>query len=198
MGELRLMSRTAGVMVICDSLGDQFEPYTSWLDGLGVRCAFTGDVPSAVRRDRPPLVVLPVFTEVNARRLHELTDEHPGVAVLGVVRDLTGHQTHRAIHHGATWVLNMLLPTQCYKDVLLTLAGTYLTRGPTSAPTSEDEDEELIRLLCGTATVAEISKHFYCSERSMYRRLRSLYSRLGVRGRNQLRAHVARSRQDVT
>ncbi|MFF9650037.1 hypothetical protein [Streptomyces sp. NPDC014622] len=48
-------------------------------------------------------------------------------------------------------------------------------------------DAELLRLLCTPITVAEIARrHYYCSERSMYRRIRRLYDDLGVGGRAEL------------
>ncbi|MFF2964368.1 DNA-binding response regulator [Streptomyces sp. NPDC057963] len=48
-------------------------------------------------------------------------------------------------------------------------------------------DAELMRLLCTSITVSEIARrYYYCSERSMYRRIRRLYDDLGVGGRAEL------------
>jgi hypothetical protein len=52
-------------------------------------------------------------------------------------------------------------------------------------------DAELLRMLCSPATVSEIAKRQYCSERSMYRRIRKLYNAFGVSGRSELHAKVA-------
>ncbi|MFB7912969.1 hypothetical protein [Streptomyces sp. NPDC056061] len=56
---------------------------------------------------------------------------------------------------------------------------------PQSTVSSYDAD--LFRLLRTPITVAEIARrHYYCSERSMYRRIRRLYDDLGVTGRAEL------------
>ncbi|MFF2330189.1 MULTISPECIES: helix-turn-helix transcriptional regulator [unclassified Streptomyces] len=48
-------------------------------------------------------------------------------------------------------------------------------------------DAELMRLLCTSITVSEIARrYYYCSERSMYRRIRRLYDDVGVGGRAEL------------
>ncbi|MFJ9418990.1 hypothetical protein ACIRPT_33250 [Streptomyces sp. NPDC101227] len=49
-----------------------------------------------------------------------------------------------------------------------------------------DCDRELLHSLCTSATVSEIARRHYCSERSMYRRIRRLYDDLGVAGRSEL------------
>lgn len=49
-----------------------------------------------------------------------------------------------------------------------------------------DCDRELLHSLCTSATVSEIARRHYCSERSMYRRIRRLYDDLGVGGRSEL------------
>ncbi|MFF9345845.1 hypothetical protein [Streptomyces sp. NPDC014734] len=59
--------------------------------------------------------------------------------------------------------------------------------GERPQPTTPSYDTELLRLLCTPITVAEIARrHYYCSERSMYRRIRRLYDDLGVAGRAEL------------
>ncbi|MFF6913775.1 DNA-binding response regulator [Streptomyces sp. NPDC012466] len=52
-------------------------------------------------------------------------------------------------------------------------------------------DAELLRMLCSPATVSEIARRNYCSERSMYRRIRRLYDTFGVSGRSELHARAA-------
>ncbi len=49
-----------------------------------------------------------------------------------------------------------------------------------------EPNRELIRLLCTPMTVLEIARRSYCSERSMYRRIRRLYDTVGVRNRFEL------------
>jgi DNA-binding NarL/FixJ family response regulator len=55
-----------------------------------------------------------------------------------------------------------------------------------------DEDYALLLRLAGGANVAAIAAAEGCSERTLYRRLRRLYSTLQVRGRSEA-VHVARS-----
>jgi DNA-binding CsgD family transcriptional regulator len=61
-----------------------------------------------------------------------------------------------------------------------------------AAPPPPDYDTELVRLLCTSMTVTEIARHHYCSERSMYRRIRKLYDALGVGSRAELMSAAAR------
>ncbi|MBT2398832.1 DNA-binding response regulator [Streptomyces sp. ISL-100] len=53
-------------------------------------------------------------------------------------------------------------------------------------PALSESDAELARMLCTPMTVSEIARSYYCSERSMYRRVRKLYDDLGVSGRTEL------------
>lgn len=57
-------------------------------------------------------------------------------------------------------------------------------------PPAENSDL-LVNLLCGPNTIAAIARRFYCSERSMYRRVRRLYDTLGVSSRSELRIAIA-------
>lgn len=50
----------------------------------------------------------------------------------------------------------------------------------------DDFDARLLRMLRTSMTVAEIARHNYLSERSMYRRIRNLYDTLGVHSRAEL------------
>lgn len=47
-------------------------------------------------------------------------------------------------------------------------------------------DTGLMRMLCSSMTVTEIARRYYCSERTMYRRIRKLYDDVGVRSRAEL------------
>lgn len=47
-------------------------------------------------------------------------------------------------------------------------------------------DTGLMRMLCSSMTVSEIARRYYCSERTMYRRIRKLYDDVGVRSRAEL------------
>jgi DNA-binding NarL/FixJ family response regulator len=207
-----------GILVAYASLLDSNALVADWLKDLDVACTFSDDVYSAAERHDPRLAVLH-FTQAQAQRLAALMERHPGTSVLGVVMDMTGHHTHRAIQHGASWVLNMLLPPESCLNLLrmviqvvvpvpIVPAGAELaaqavprTAGPAAGAekvprkgprkAADAQEEELLALLCGPAPIAEIAKCFYCSERSMYRQLRALYARYGVTGRQQLRREIA-------
>lgn len=47
-------------------------------------------------------------------------------------------------------------------------------------------DTGLMRMLCSSMTVCEIARRYYCSERTMYRRIRKLYDDVGVGSRAEL------------
>ncbi|GAA3137906.1 hypothetical protein GCM10010466_31010 [Planomonospora alba] len=55
-----------------------------------------------------------------------------------------------------------------------------------SQPLPREYDRELTRLLCTSMTISEIARRYYCSERSMYRRIRRLYDDLAVGCRTEL------------
>ncbi|MFD7313763.1 helix-turn-helix transcriptional regulator [Streptomyces sp. NPDC059883] len=65
------------------------------------------------------------------------------------------------------------------------LPGLHAAGAPT-VPDLHRADRELVRQLRTSMTVSEIARRHYCSERSMYRRIRRLYDELGVRGRAEL------------
>lgn len=232
------VSANGGTVVACASLKESSVPVAEWLQYLAIGCRFSDDVHLAVGQHDPRLTVLPVFTVPQAQRLASLTEQHPGASVVGVVMDMTGHHTHRAIEHGATWVLNALLPPASCMNMLRMVVEAVIPGGRTAslsercpaspglayravpvrtnragpirletAPDtaadagvspgirpawqSDEAEKELLELLSGPAPISEIAKRFYCSERSMYRQLRSLYARYGVEGRQQLRRALA-------
>lgn len=59
------------------------------------------------------------------------------------------------------------------------------------------EIDVLIKLLCSEETVSSIAHRFFCSERTMYRKIRALYDELNVSGRMELRTMMAVSRKPV-
>lgn len=196
-------------LLACASLRDSNALLAEWLGSLEVGCTFSEDAYLDAERNDPRLAVLPVLTEAQAQRLATLMERCPGTSVLGVVMDVTGHHTHRAIQHGASWVLNTLLPPECCLNLLRMVIQAVVPQpvpetaelpvqppAPLGTPAEaerdlprllDEQEEELLALLCGPASIAEIAKRFYCSERSMYRQLRRLYRRYGVTGRRHLR-----------
>ncbi|MEE1737291.1 hypothetical protein [Streptomyces sp. BE147] len=57
---------------------------------------------------------------------------------------------------------------------------------PAATVPATTSDTGLLRLLRTPMTVSEIARTYYCSERSMYRRIRKLYDDLGIRSRTEL------------
>lgn len=134
--------------------------------------------------------------------------------VVAVVHDYSGHQTYSAIKHGASSVLNMAIPVESQIARLRPGVARNSSAGSASTdlaeeiqpkkaprPTSSDhlkgagltraEAETLREMLCGHETVAVIARRFFCSERTMYRKIRALYNQLHVSSRFELRAMMA-------
>ncbi|OKI99240.1 hypothetical protein AMK19_31295 [Kitasatospora sp. CB01950] len=159
------------------------------------------------------VAVVPALNDLQIDQLRELVEAHPLVTHLGVVADLVGQGTQRAIQAGAASVLNVLIPPQEYRAVLRAMADR-LARPtadsdqvpaltgwsapaaavPAPAAAGGGEDAALFRLLCGPLPIARIADELFCSERSLYRRVRRLYVAHGVSGRQELRAVSARHR----
>ncbi|QBS43143.1 hypothetical protein [Nocardia sp. CS682] len=62
----------------------------------------------------------------------------------------------------------------------------------------DEFDARLLGMLRTSMTVAEIARHNYLSERSMYRRIRALYNTLGVRNRAELAERRDAARPPMT
>lgn len=153
-------------------------------------------------------VIVPAVDEVQAQFVMQLRERMCLMPILAIVDDLSGHQTYRAMMSGATSVLNLELP-DCKQNSVLralfescqqaTIAAPRLHR-VTEPPSDRAEEPKppenldlLVKLLCSPTTIAAISRRFYCSERSMYRRVRRLYDHFGVSSRAELRTLVVES-----
>lgn len=170
-----------------------------------------GEVTSTYLASRKYLAAaVPVLHPAQADRLASLAREHPLISLIAVVTDPSGLLTHQAIQSGASCVINTLVPPDCSLAAVEALlapraesAGS-VAIGPATWFAARDDDPLtdagagdpdalLIRLVCAGATTAELSERFYCSERSMYRRLRELYNRLAVANRRELRKAMNRT-----
>lgn len=165
--------------------------------------------------DNGNLVFLPATSEDQASCIANLREcGHWFSPVVAVVHDYSGHQTYSAIKHGASSVLNLAIPVG---GQLAAVRATAITAGNSRADSGtrvSDEpmalhervagfagsraldDEELDRLknmLCSEETVSAIARRFFCSERTMYRRIRMLYDKLQVSSRAELRSLLATS-----
>nr|WP_285543887.1 hypothetical protein [Streptomyces lavendulae] len=172
----------------------------------------------AVKQCDGAFVALPVFTPQHASVVAQVSANNPVSGIVGVVADAAGMQTHLAIQSGANWVLNLLVhPSESLRVLqgllLQHAAALGHNRGAlagvegadhdplhTAVPAHVDlvpregrapgGDEELVTMLCEWVPVGEMARRYYCSERSMYRRIRRIYDALGVSSRKELRAKL--------
>lgn len=194
------LTEFAGQFVAPDTLRDILAPCERSLITMGMAIRFTPDVYAEIDAGHP-VALLPAFNERHSSMISSMTAEHPGAVLVGVVSDITGMQTYQAIRSGATGVLNTALPPVVAAEALEQVCRH---RIPAIAPaisndTPEkraveigDEDADLVRMLLSEKSTSEIARHFYCSERTMYRRLRNLYRKIGAQGRNDIRRLAGR------
>ncbi|MGH3871147.1 MAG: helix-turn-helix transcriptional regulator [Pseudonocardiaceae bacterium] len=175
---------------------------------LEVRIEFIDPLELSVSADRIEFVLLPATDQMQIELLRSLRRKCCMTCIVAVVNDMTGHQTYQAMSSGATCVFNLAILVDKQLDLLHTvlrahvgaaarpvrLASTEprIPQQPASlAQCLDEENRLLIDLLCGPHTISSIAKRFYCSERSMYRRVRRVYESFGVSSRNELRSAVA-------
>lgn len=103
------------------------------------------------------------------------------------------------------WVLNLSIPVEYSVKTLGPLIEAYMRRTALSTPLGtpgpdasdigqsergmgelNDEDNHLVGMLRKDYTTTDIARACFCSERSMYRRIRALYDRMGVANRREL------------
>jgi DNA-binding NarL/FixJ family response regulator len=155
-------------------------------------------------------VMMPAMNQLQVELLRSLRQWNYFIPIIAVVNDVNGYQTYLAIKSGASCVFNILVPAEKQVDALRSvlsahrndrrnLAGRSAERPAKAAEELEQnragsvdrETELLVELLCSSKTMTAIAKRFFCSERSMYRRVRQLYNDFGVSNRMELRAVVA-------
>lgn len=152
-------------------------------------------------------VLVPAASEPDRELVCSLRRSQCLTPILAVVNDINGHQTFLAIKSGASAVLNVRLTRDEQIDAVLTVCSVtarplprtprlYLADGEnvelSDADTADQEEaDRLVQMLCGTNSISLIAQQLYCSERSMYRRIRRLYQRMGVSGRSELRSQMA-------
>ncbi|CAL9650247.1 hypothetical protein SUDANB105_06605 [Streptomyces sp. enrichment culture] len=175
------------------------------------RVDFVDDVQLAAPGDPRLPVLMPVFSELQADRLRALRVRHPAALLVAVTDCVSGHLTYQAIRAGANFAFNLAITDERQIDLLLAQFRAHrppgarrsetrlcaLPDGALSAPAAARAsvvpagyDADLLRMLCSSATVSEIARRTYCSERSMYRRIRKLYNAFGVSGRSALLARA--------
>ncbi|MGK5638866.1 helix-turn-helix transcriptional regulator [Streptomyces sp. URMC 126] len=190
------------VIVAHRSLRRLLEGYGGRTTDTSLRWQYADDVGAAVRGREGVFAALPAFTPQHAAVLARVSAADPVAGIVGVVADAVGTQTHLAIQSGANWVLNLLVqPSESFRvlrGLLLQHAAAVGVPGAARpAPGAEapvgalsEEDRALVRMLRERVPVGEMARRFYCSERSMYRRIRRVYEVLGVANRQELRTRL--------
>lgn len=191
----------SGLRIFCD---DQKSPFRA----LGAKIEFIDPLELSVLADPVELILIPAANQMQVELLRSLRREWCMTCIVAVVNDVNGYQTYQAMSSGATCVFNLAIPVDKQIDVLhavfrahagtterpvrLVPTGPSIPQDPVSLTRCTDEEIRLlISLLCGSHTISSIAKRFYCSERSMYRRVRRIYEFFGVSSRNELRSAVA-------
>ncbi|WP_431034444.1 helix-turn-helix transcriptional regulator [Streptomyces sp. P6-2-1] len=151
-------------------------------------------------------VLYPVTSEFQAEELRTLRVRHPLALLIAVTQDVSGHHTYYAIRSGANCVFNLAIADESQISMVQAQLRAHAAanaaasaradaKGPLPRsipmPRLPEPDRQLVRDLCTATTVSEIARRHYCSERSMYRRIRRLYDLLGVRGRAELMTLVS-------
>lgn len=156
------------------------------------------------------ITVLPAFNDKQVERVGAVAERFPLAQVVAVVNEVEGFRTREALQAGAALVINAHIPIEQYREVLqLTARRSEQTPAPIAfrETLSDDRvdigplsgmrhlgsaDRELFGLLCSSRRTIDIAAELFCSERSVYRRIRSLYELCGVRNRAELRGLAAR------
>lgn len=168
--------------------------------GLLVVLVEASDLADASNSSDLAMLVLPASNENELSFLSEIRPQCCLVPIAAVVNDSLGWHTYKAIGAGASSVINLLLPLD--KQLAATILqlspgcaqGTVLASPQINSDTRDRlgvEQAALLNALCTGQSVADLAKTSYCSERSMYRRIRALYDTIGVSSRVELRVRVA-------
>ncbi|MGW5716547.1 helix-turn-helix transcriptional regulator [Amycolatopsis sp. NPDC003865] len=170
-------------------LGTALSPHVFVLEKQDIRLMLTADLNRTLREHRGAVAAVPAFTEAEVSVISSLRAAFPGQAVLGVVDDVSGSQTYAAMHAGAHGVLNLQLPparavTVIHRQAARVALGA--PEGPDAGPALSVSDFAVLEMVIEARSTREMARRFYCSERTMYRRLRDIYGHIGVDGRRGL------------
>lgn len=120
-----------------------------------------------------------LMTAASPTVLHHALDLiRAGGRVIVAIPDLDGTLSAQLIAAGAVAVWNRLADPLNLPKLIRRLAH----RGR-PGPTLTLDERQLLALLATNATIREIAERMFVSERSFYRRLRTLYAKLGACGR---------------
>lgn len=197
----------SGLRRFCD---EQRPPFRE----LGASIEFVDPHELMALTDPAEPILVPATNQMQVELLRSLQQECYLTCIVAVVNDVNGQQTYQAMSAGATCVLNLAIPMDKQIDTLCAVLRAHtgatgrpfrlVATGPTVPESSvgptrctDEQSKLLIDMLCGSHTVSSIAKRFYCSERSMYRRVRRIYDVFGVSNRSELRSAIAVSHAGV-
>jgi DNA-binding NarL/FixJ family response regulator len=192
-------------IAIADSVNVARRGMAAVLGDAGYQPELPDDLLSWAGQEPRWVVMLALRSAADWSLLEELPRARPGVTVVAVLDDPAVPTAVRAVEAGAAAVVHWdaspetfrraveaaiegrsLLPT----EVLQALAMP-VTRAPEPPAGPSNREVEWLRVLASGATVAQLANRMGYSERAMFRLLRQLYVRLGVRNRTEalIRAH---------
>ncbi|UOZ09576.1 hypothetical protein [Amycolatopsis sp. WQ 127309] len=179
-------------------LGEALSPHVFLLEKQDIRLVLTADLSCTLREHRGAVAAVPAFTEAEVSVISALRAAFPGQAVIGVVDDASGNQTYAAMHAGAHGVLNIQLPPSRAVTVIHRQAARLALATPDhpgAAPALSVSDFAVLEMVIEARSTREMARRFYCSERTMYRRLKDIYGHIGVDGRRGLLELLATRRR---
>ncbi len=131
--------------------------------------------------------------------LEQFREEHPQIPVLAVLEDLTASTYATTVHHGANAAIGehesaedlvLVLETAlrgraAVPDALLRTMAARVPVSPQPEAWIDPGQAEWLRHLSRGEPVSELADNVGYSEREMFRMLRDLYVRIGVRNRTE-------------
>jgi DNA-binding NarL/FixJ family response regulator len=189
-------------MPICVAVSDPLPIYRqgmlATLAAAGYAAEAAGDLLDWAQQEYRLVVMLTLWTPADWAVLERLRDERPAVVVVAVLPEADPHAYVRAVAAGATSAVPRDAAPETVRriveDVLrgisslpaeavAALAAPH--ERPTHMPEPSPPERDWLRELAVGATVAQLAERSGYSERAMFRLLRELYARLGVRNRTE-------------
>lgn len=169
------------------------------LGGSGAELQSAQELRTWLRQEPRRVVVLTLQRPDDWALLSELRDLTPEALVVAVLGQVSTSAYVRAVLAGATAVLPRDAPADLVEGVLREISAgrsvlpAQVVRALASQEEQPDEDQdtlserelEWLRALAGGSTVVELADRAGYSERAMFRLLRDVYTRMGVRNKTE-------------
>ena len=189
-------------MPICVAVSDPLPIYRqgmlATLAAAGFAVEAAGDLLDWAQQEQRLVVMLTLWTPADWAVLERFRDKRPAVVVVAVLPDADPHAYVRAVAAGATSAVPRDAAPETVRRVVedvfrgisslpseavAALAAPH--ERPTDIPEPSPPERDWLRELAAGATVAQLAERSGYSERAMFRLLRELYARLGVRNRTE-------------